>query len=319
METEPHKIAKQKRGPLSLSFWIRLLVAVGLLVAIVNLVNMDDFIVAFQQASILHVLAAAILLVVNMGIQFFKWNYMIRFLGDIPRKDVLASFFFGMTLGSFTPGQLGEFGGRAIHLPARERGTIIGLAVIDKLQMFGIMAFAGIGSLLLLFDVHSTEVILLAAVISVLILFFLLRFSAARLLLLKIGVSKLRHPWVMQAVDSLSLFRAKDILITTCMTIMFYATIYCQLYLLMNAFQQIGLYDSFVAYASMMFSKALLPFSIADLGIREFGLVYFTSKLGYPSPAALASSLLLFVINIAVPALIGLFFIPHTISFPQTK
>jgi uncharacterized membrane protein YbhN (UPF0104 family) len=136
---------------------------------------------------------------------------------------------------------------------------------------------------------------------------------------LKAGISKLKHPWVMQAVDSLLLFGKRDILITTFMTVVFYGIVYLQLYLLLNAFQNITAFDSFLAYAAMMISKTLLPFSIADLGIREFGLVYFASKVGYAAPAALASSLLLFLINIAAPALVGLFFIPHTISLSSAE
>jgi len=319
MEIRSQIVEERKRRSLHLSFWSRFLVGAVLIIIIVNLVNARNLVLAFQHADIRYVLGAGCLVAGNIGLQLFKWSYMLRFIDRFSRKDVFASFLFGITLGSFTPGQIGEFGGRAVHLPSENRGTVIGLAVIDKLQVFGVMAIGGLLSILFLYHVESITVIALSVIASSILAVLLLRFSLVKTFLLKAGVSRLRHAWVTQAVDSLSLFAPKDLLITTLTTVMFYGVVYFQLFLLMNAFHPINAYDSFLTYAAMMFAKTLLPFSIADLGIREFGLVYFTSMVGYPSPDALAASLLLFMINIATPALIGLFFVPHTISLSSRK
>ncbi len=319
METESQIIEDRRRRSINLSFWSRFLVGAALLVIIVNLVNGRELVLAFQQADTRFLLGAALLAAANVGLQLFKWNYMLHFLDRISLMDVFASFFFGITLGSFTPGQVGEFGGRAVHLPDENRGTVIGLAVIDKLQVLGIMAIGGIHSILVLYKVDSIAVIVLSVAVSAILVFLLMRASLVHSLLLKVGISRLKHPWVTQAIESLSLFSLKDLLITTFSTILFYIVVYFQLYLLMNAFHPIGAFDSFLTYAAMMFAKALLPFSIADLGIREFGLVYFTSMVSYPSPDALAASLLLFLINIAAPSFIGLFFVPRTVSLSSRK
>lgn len=298
---------------------MRSLIGLILLVLILNIVSLDDLGDAFRGARFTYLVAAALLMIANIGVQILKWNYMLRFLKNISLKDMLASFFFGVTLGSFTPGQLGEYGGRAIHLPSKEWGTVIGLAVIDKLQMAGIMALCGIVSLIILFKVHSIFIMIPGALVSILIILPLIRFSIIHTVLKRLGLSKLKYAWVRQAAESLSLFTRQDIAVTTVLSILLYGIIYFQLYLLMNAFEQIGPLDSFLAYAAMMFSKTLLPFSIADLGIREFGLVYFASQLGFSAPAALASALLLFFINIVLPALVGLFFIPQSMSIPSIK
>lgn len=298
---------------------MRALIGLILLVLILNIISVGDLWDAFRTAHLLYLAAAALLMTANIGVQILKWNFMLRFLKNVSRREMLASFFFGATLGSFTPGQLGEYGGRAIHLPSKEWGTVIGLAAIDKLQMAGIMALGGIVGLLLLFKVHSMLLIFVGASVSLVIILLLVRFSIMQAVLKKLGIVKMKYAWVRQAADSLSLFAARDIAATTLLSVFHYAIVYFQLFLLMNAFEQIGPLDSFLAYAAMMFSKTLLPFSIADLGIREFGLVYFSSLLGFSAPAALASALLLFFINIVLPALIGLFFIPQSMSLPSTK
>lgn len=319
METGNQTIDDHRTRSLNLSFWLRFVVGAVLLIIIVNLVNARDLVVAFQQAHFTFLLGAACMVIANLGLQLFKWNYMLRFLHGFSRRDMLASFFFGITLGSFTPGQIGEFGGRALHLPQEHRGTVIGLAVIDKLQVLGIMAIGGLLSILFLYQVESPALILLILLTSSVAAVLLSQFAWIRSFLLRVGISRLKHEWIMQAVNSLSLFSSKDVLITSSATIAFYGVVYMQTFLLMNAFHPIGLYDSFLTYAAMMFAKTLLPFSIADLGIREFGLVYFTSMVGFPAPAALATSLLLFMINIATPAFIGLFFVPHTIELSSRK
>lgn len=308
-------MTKRTRPRIRLTFWIRLILGVVLLAVILNLVPPDEIIDAIASANPLPMLAASSLIVLNLGFQIQKWKYMLALLGiSVPRKRLIASFFFGMTLGSFTPGQIGEYGGRAVHLSSEVRGSVIGLAVIDKLQVFGIMSIGGITALLALSSSPSAFIVLGAFLLCLCILFCLFRFSAVRRFLLSVGIQKLRYPWVLQAVDSLVLFKPRDIAVTTMLTILFYSTVYCQLFLLLTSFQPLDPIDAFLGYGAMMFSKSILPFSIADLGVRELGLVYFMSLLGYPRAGALTASLILFVVNIIIPALIGLLFIPKSIS-----
>ncbi len=59
-----------------------------------------------------------------------------------------------------------------------------------------------------------------------------------------------------------------------------------------------------------MFVKALLPISFGDLGVREATSIYFLSKYGIADVVAFNSSLLLFTINMIIPALVGLLFFP---------
>ncbi len=315
MENESQIIVGKKTRSWHLSFWMRFLIALTLLFLVFEVVNIDDLAAAFRDANLLFLSGAGFLLVGNVGIQIIKWNYMLRFVDNVSRKQTVASLFFGMTLGSFTPGQLGEYGGRAIHLPSENWGTVIGLAVIDRLQISGVMALGGLFSFIVLYEAYSPFVIMAWAALSLLIVIVMVRFSIMRAFLDKLGISKLKYAWVRQATDSLSLFTGTHIAVTTGLSALFYGIVYLQLFLLMNAFQAIDPLNSFLAFAAMMFSKTLLPFSIADLGVREFGLVYFASRIGYPAAAALASAFLLFFINIVIPALVGILFIPSSMSF----
>lgn len=67
---------------------------------------------------------------------------------------------------------------------------------------------------------------------------------------------------------------------------------------------------AFVAVSSVWLAKALAPFFIGDLGLREATAAYFVGSLGYSAEAGVAASLLIFTMNLLLPALIGLAAIP---------
>jgi len=57
-----------------------------------------------------------------------------------------------------------------------------------------------------------------------------------------------------------------------------------------------------------MFAKTILsPLSFSELGVREGASIFFLTQMGESSSTALNASLSLFIINIIVPSLIGLF------------
>jgi uncharacterized membrane protein YbhN (UPF0104 family) len=84
-----------------------------------------------------------------------------------------------------------------------------------------------------------------------------------------------------------------------------------QMFCLINAFTGITIVHAFVGTSAMMFIKSLLPISLGDLGIREAGSIYFFSTYNVSQAAALNASLLLFVINVFIPSLFGIYFLRH--------
>jgi len=54
-----------------------------------------------------------------------------------------------------------------------------------------------------------------------------------------------------------------------------------------------------------------LPFSVGDIGIREGTSKIVFSLYNIDKESAISAAFLLFVINILVPSLIGLFLIPY--------
>ena len=293
---------------------LRAAVSLGLMYILFRLTNVNDILRALQQADILYIAIALFLLVFNLGFQIAKWHYLLAKVSPLPFRQVLASFFFGLTLGSFTPGQIGEFGGRALNITTQETGVVVGLTIIDRLQIFTVMTIAGLLGIMHIFQVQSFLIIAGVAAIAAFAISMMFRPDILRRFLERIGVSRLKHRWIGQILGSWSLLSTRDIAITMLLTVCFYLTVFLQLYLLFGAFSWWVPTEVFYGFSAMMFLKSLLPISIADLGTRELGLVYFMSLQGIPKVAAFDASILLFSINILLPALFGLFFFPKEFS-----
>lgn len=300
---------------LALRTALRIALAFALLAVLLYLVEFNEIRSAFEQARGEYIAVATALLVLNLGLQISKWRFLLNVSGfHFPRMNVLQSFFFGLTVGTLTPGQLGELGGRGFHLSSEVPERIIGLTIFDKLQMLGVMLIGGSLSMGILLKLPLFILLLITAG-SAIVLSGLLFPHYAAMVLQKTPLGQLQNKWVQGFLSVLSSIKSpRTILISLALTVFFYTTIWIQLHYLLNAFTLVSLTDSFLGFASMMLAKSALPISFADLGTRELGLVFFLSLRSVPEAAAFNSGILLFAINVLAPSLAGLLFIPKSFS-----
>lgn len=292
-------------------FAARILIGTTLFLLVLQLVSFSNVIKTFEQAQLGYVFFALLLVGANVGIQIIKWRYFLRLADStVTLKQAASSLLFGITLGSFTPGQIGELGGRALRHTGALSAQIIGFTIIDKLQMFLIMGMGGIVSFIFLFPLPLWEQVIISVGGSLIFLIFFFRPALLKQIAERIPFRIVQHEWVEDFLQTLTKFHAKDLLYSFALTVIFYVVIWLQLFLLLNAFSPVSVWQAFLGYAAMMFFKSLLPISFGDLGIREASSVYFFSRIGIPETTALNAAFLLFVINMVVPALVGLFFLP---------
>ena len=123
---------------------IKIIIAAGLLIYIVNRVNLDEIITAIEGANLIFILAAFLLLAINIYTQYWKWKVICKkMLGISNRKKVLLSLFYGFSAGSFTPARIGEYFGRAIIFKNKSISEITVATFIDKSIPLIIIAFIG--------------------------------------------------------------------------------------------------------------------------------------------------------------------------------
>ncbi len=291
---------------------LRGLLALALLILLFHYVSISQVIDSILKARLEYLAGAFVLMGANLTIQVLKWRYFVRLMNpEISNTEAASSFLFGMTLGTLTPGQIGEFGGRVLGHGSLPAGRIIGLTLVDRLQMICILGLAGIMSLTVLF--HFGELLTICTVLPTALLFSFLFFEP-RIVTRLVSFLRfrfLKRPIVQDFVEAVGVFQPRQLFASFAYSITFYLVIFLQMYLLLNAFSDVGFTDALLGFAAMMFLKALVPFSLGDLGVREASSVYFYALRGIASTTSLSASLLLFVINILLPSILGLLFIPR--------
>ena len=292
---------------------LRGILGIAMLAVLFHYVNMSDVVNSVRRANIWYLLAAIVLASANIGIQILKWRYFVRLINpESTNLESIASYMFGMALGTVTPGQIGEFGGRALRHSSITAGAIVGLTLVDKLQMISVLGIAGVVSLPFLFHLGSgiSVLIILPSSLALFGLFFnpgVLTWMMGRL-----NLKFLKRQPVQDFVQAIAVFRPPQLWWSLFLSVSFYLVICLQMYLLLNALSEVDLVSAFLGFAPMMLVKALFPISLGDLGVREAGSVYFYSFLGIEPSTALSAALLLFLINVFAPSVVGIVFMPRT-------
>ncbi|MBN1399139.1 MAG: flippase-like domain-containing protein [Bacteroidetes bacterium] len=315
METKSKKIDTTDKGSIRnkiLSAAVRIIVSAVILYFVFSLVTWDNIVSAYRSADGRYIFLGGCLLAANLGIRTLKWRIMLHSVKRKPAfKESFGSVMLGISLGSFTPGEVGEFAGRALHISDAKKSHLVGLALLDKAQIFVVTFAAGAISLVCLF---FNNVIIIAA-LSCLIAFLSYAFFLRMDMLAKIGhrlnSSFFKRPWLTRVLDGFTLLKPKQLLSTLICTVTFHFILVIQMCLFIHAFEDISFLEAFAGTSAMMFVKSCLPISLGDLGIREAGSVFFFSKFGVSQAAALNASLLLFVINVLIPSVCGIVFLKN--------
>lgn len=290
---------------------LRAVFAMILLTLLFQFVSFSDVATALFAARLEYIGGALILVVANLGLQVLKWRYFVRLVNPSSTNlETAASLLFGITLGTLTPGQIGEFGGRALVHNSVSAGSVLGLTLVDRLQMLCVMGIAGVTSLPFLLSLGTIDGIILVASATFVFLYLFFNPSIFPLFVARLRMKLFQRPWVQDFFSALAIFRPKDLVASLAFSLGFYSVIFFQMFLLLNAFSPVGWGDAFLGFAAMMFFKALVPISLGDLGIREASSVYFYSLRSVAHATALNASLFLFVINIFIPSILGLIFMP---------
>jgi uncharacterized protein (TIRG00374 family) len=294
------------------SFAARIIIGTLLLYFIITLVRWENVLTAYKSADGRFILIAFILLIANISLRTFKWFIMLKSVKkQLDIREAFGSLMLGISLGSFTPVEIGEFAGRAIHVSDARRSHMVGLALLDKVQIFIIIGGFGLSCFALQYiQLYFFKIFVsLSLFLISLYLFFNMKFIAS--VGHRINSAFFKRPLIGRILDGFTLLNKSQVFSTSCLTIAFHITIALQMFFLLNAFYRVSLYDAFIGTSIMMFVKSLLPISIGDLGVREASSIFFFSVYGIPDASALNASLLLFVINILTPSLVGIYFLRH--------
>ena len=293
----------------------KILIAFGLLFFLIRSVEYDKIVNAISNANLYIISIVLFLGMVNIYFQFAKWNLTCsEVLKENNKLKVFRSLFYGLSAGIITPLRVGEYFGRGIEFKDKSFVQVTIATLIDKFFPLLMVAFIGsISSLLFIyyyFNVSPYVILALFILIFTLFYVFILLILNNRfwdtLLFSKIKSSeKLRRFFdkikVFQSLDRKYFY--KMLLIS----FLFYTCFLIQYALLVSAFSNHFDFFHYLWAANLiMFTKTIIPpISLGELGIREGASVYYLSKFGESASVGFNSSISLFIINLLIPALIG--------------
>ena len=296
---------------------LKILVAVSLLVYLFSFFELKNIVSTFLSSDIRLLALSAVLLVPNIYLQYLKWKITCdKLIGERSKRKILLSLFYGFPAAVFTPARAGEYFGRGLAFKDRSFMEIIFATFVDKLfTILVTFLFGSIGTVIFISRYYQSSIyfsipmIIAYFVFAAITLTFIFSdkewfynlfspFSKFKLF------SKIRERLlILKNLDRNFVFKMISI-----STIFFFCYL-LQFAILFAAFSHhIEIVKFLWAAIVIMFAKTILsPLSFSELGVREGASIFFLTQMGETSGTALNASLLLFIINIIVPSLIGLF------------
>jgi hypothetical protein len=256
------------------------------------------------QAHVFLFAGSFLLMFVNWGIEAFKWKLLLRKILHISYFNAFRSVLAGVTTGIFTPNRAGEFGGRVFSLQEGHRIEATFLSFAGGLVQLSVTLIAAVPAIFLgrmpdmdirwHFQIALLFVLLAVACLSVMWVF-------RRRLVPKVSEYLRRFP-----VYSLQVW-----LLVFFLSGARYVVFSIQFFLLLKGCGiELHALQAYPAIALSFFAISVIPtFALSEVGIRGSASVLFIGLFSTDTVGILAASILLWIINIALPAIAGSFFV----------
>jgi len=268
------------------------------------------------------------LMLVNWGLESQKWRFMIGKIERVSFFRSMMAVFTGASISFFTPNRTGEYFGRAFILDKASHVDGILITILGSMSQLLITILTGTLSMLVFIPKFLSSsaffsgyiyygFALLIILLDLLLLFLVMNAQFLSVLRDKLLRSKLKKFRKHLAV--FSDFRPHDMAYVIGMSLLRYLVFTGQFLLLLKVFSvPVPFFDGVIITSLIFFVLSIVPtVTLTELGIRDSAAVYFFG-IWFSHSAGMSDSVLigilsattlLWVINLAIPAVIGTFFV----------
>ncbi len=278
--------------------------------------------IEFSSAKYFLLLLASLLVFVNWGLEASKWQLLIGAIEKMTWFNAFKAVISGISISIFTPNRVGEFAARIFYLKRNHRIKGILISIIGSVSQLCVTMIVGSFCFSAFLIQHqqfnSIERALVAIVpfiLSIVMILVYYNMDLLRSLLLKVK----NGPQTRVYLNVFTLFNALQLTKVLALSAIRFVVFSLQYYLIFLIFDiQITLGTSFLLSSSIFFVLAIIPsIALAELGIRGAAAIYFLKYYAANDLSVLASSYALWCINLALPALLGLLFLPQLNFFKK--
>lgn len=268
------------------------------------------------------------LMLVNWGIESLKWQFLISKIEKIPFVRSFMAVLAGVSVSAFTPNRVGEYFGRVFILEKGNPWQGVFITIIGSMSQ--LLTTIIVGSVALLFFVqiylgdagfysdylYYAMVFLVLVIVTSLILIFLNVSTLPRIIGRYI---RKRFIKIYRYFAIIGYYSTYELAIVLTYSFLRYCIFAIQFYILLLMFSvEIPLMHGLMIISIVFFVMTAIPtVTLAELGIRGSVSLYFIglyferfSALNEQINAGIiSSSSTLWLINLAIPALLGTFFV----------
>lgn len=311
----------------SLLFIFKLLIIVVsytyLIWHLINAPDIQQLPILLTSLSLYQILALVLVLVlmwVNWSVEAYKWKLLNQGLEQLSYLKSIKSVFAGVSAGIATPNRLGEFTGRMLFASSGNRMQAGVLAIAGSFSQLAVSLGMGLVGFLVivsnlpegrgLFAVPDYIIIVFGILLLALVI---LGYAYIHIISLRLSKFKIFRKFKeLQTISDLWTPSKKWKVLL--LSIIRYAIFIHQFYIIIWVFQIDVDYLYILAVVSCVyFVMALIPvISIWEPGVRASVSIILFGIFTFQPAAVVTASLLLWIINVAVPALLGTFCIIET-------
>ena len=299
---------------------IKLAVSGVLLAVLFWRVDRAAFLRSLQTLPVSLFLGCVALYALGYLISILRWQRLLQAEGiRLPLWRLVLVYLQGAFFNLFLPTLIGGdiVRGYFIYRMTRGNDAAIASIMVDRLSGFAALILIAVGSLAFAYETLDDPQVA-ALVLGVAALFALLMFVLLNNRVKELVASLLRFAGLGRfgaklqgLVDALHRYRhhyralGQAFLLSVLLQVLIIVTYYL-IWVGLNLGVPLVYFLVFIPLTTVV---AMLPVSVAGLGVREAGVIYFFAKVGVGAGAALGMSLVCFSLSLIVSSLGGLAFL----------
>jgi len=269
--------------------------------------------------SKLYLFIVLLLFPINWGLEIIKWKLLIKKVEDISYSLAIKCVLSGVAVSLFTPNRIGEFGGRIFHLKKADRVKSILISLFSNYSKIIVIILFGSISFIVLPFIIEENIISKTSYIFYLLLFIILFFNLF-IFSIYFGSSHLSNilkkskifKKYNQYLNVFNQYSKKELLIILILSALRYLTFSLQFYFILKVFNVTTSLISGLSIISLtFFINSIIPnFILTEPIVRGqiANSLFSLLNLNMLNNVTTAS-FVLWIINLALPAIVGLFFV----------
>jgi hypothetical protein len=277
----------------------------------------DDLLLTFKRGGFFHwqsLFLVVLLIPLNWYLESVKWKILLKNVEQISLRTAFYSVLAGLTTGIFSPARLGEFAGRVLILEPKNRKKASTLWAVGSVTMTIAVCLFGIPALFFFIQsgrevnllqnatvTHYLTVVLFV-VFFLILLYFLLPFISNFLS----GKISGHFSSTFNLLKSLSFDHLLSVLILSLSRYL----VFCLQFWLMLYFFGVKLspweacVGIFTAYLLITFLPSVF---LTEAAVKSSVFLLILSAFSDNPVAIISTSMLLWIVNLAIPTLLGIF------------